>query len=172
MGLTIGAQGTRCPKPAFGGTPPREPAEHCGGSATVTGVPKCSVPGSSEHGSGGDRVCARHSGMGFYRERLFPRIMNALMNTKETRRIRERVCAPLRGEVVEIGFGTGHNLPFMPATVTRQRHVSAATIRRSGSAPPDTFRASGLAKPSAIARACEVRIGPDLEAICRKSCFT
>lgn len=61
--------------------------------------------------------------MGFYGERVFPRIMNTLMNTKETRRIRERVCAPLRGEVVEIGFGTGHNLPFMPGTVTRLQAV-------------------------------------------------
>ncbi|MBA2751751.1 MAG: class I SAM-dependent methyltransferase [Actinobacteria bacterium] len=61
--------------------------------------------------------------MGLYGERVFPRIMNVLMNTKETRQIRERVCAPLRGEVVEIGFGTGHNLPFMPAAVTRLQAV-------------------------------------------------
>ena len=45
--------------------------------------------------------------MGFYGERVFPTVMNALMNTKETRRIRAEVCAPLSGEVVEIGFGTG-----------------------------------------------------------------
>lgn len=50
--------------------------------------------------------------MGLYGERVFPRIMNVVMNTKETRQIRERVCAPLRGDVVEIGFGTGHNLPL------------------------------------------------------------
>ncbi|MDP8976433.1 MAG: class I SAM-dependent methyltransferase [Actinomycetota bacterium] len=61
--------------------------------------------------------------MGFYAERVFPRIMNVLMDTKQTRRIRQRVCAPLSGEVVEIGFGTGHNLPFMPEEVTRLRAV-------------------------------------------------
>jgi SAM-dependent methyltransferase len=61
--------------------------------------------------------------MGFYGERVFPRIMNTLMDTKETRRTRQRVCAPLRGEVVEIGFGTGHNLPFMPEGVTRLQAV-------------------------------------------------
>ncbi len=61
--------------------------------------------------------------MGIYRERIFPRVMNLLMNTKETRQIRERVCASLRGEVVEIGFGTGHNLPFMPTAVTRLHAV-------------------------------------------------
>jgi ubiquinone/menaquinone biosynthesis C-methylase UbiE len=61
--------------------------------------------------------------MGFYGDQVFPRIMNVLMNTKETRRIRAKVCAPLHGEVVEIGFGTGHNLPFLPTSVTRLRAV-------------------------------------------------
>jgi SAM-dependent methyltransferase len=56
---------------------------------------------------------------GFYERRIFPRILDVIMNTAETRRIREQVCAPLAGEVLEIGFGTGHNLPFLPASVTR-----------------------------------------------------
>lgn len=68
--------------------------------------------------------------MGFYCERVFPRIMNVLMNTKETRRIRERVCTPLHGEVVEIGFGTGHNLPFLPEGVTRVLAVDPLTKGR------------------------------------------
>lgn len=57
--------------------------------------------------------------MGFYAEHIFPRILDVVINTGTTRQIRSEVCAPLRGEVVEIGFGTGHNLPFMPPTVTR-----------------------------------------------------
>lgn len=56
---------------------------------------------------------------GFYERRIFPRILNWVMDTEETRRIRAEVCAPLAGEVLEIGFGTGHNLPFLPATVRR-----------------------------------------------------
>lgn len=68
--------------------------------------------------------------MGIYRERVFPRAMNVLMNTKEARGIRRRVCAPLSGEIVEIGFGTGHNLPFMPAAVTRIRAVEPRTKAR------------------------------------------
>lgn len=56
---------------------------------------------------------------GFYGRKVFPRVMNLAMNTKETRRIRGEVCAPLAGEVLEIGFGSGHNLPFLPAEVTR-----------------------------------------------------
>lgn len=57
--------------------------------------------------------------MGFYRDRVFVRAMNVMMNTKETRRVRAEVCAPLKGEVVEIGFGTGLNLPHIPSAVTR-----------------------------------------------------
>ncbi len=55
----------------------------------------------------------------FYRDRVFPRVMNVLCNTKETRRIRAKVCEPLVGEVLEIGFGTGLNLTHLPLSVTR-----------------------------------------------------
>ena len=61
--------------------------------------------------------------MGFYGERVYPRLINLAMNTKETRRVRSEVCAPLSGEVLEIGFGTGLNLPHLPSTVTRLRAV-------------------------------------------------
>ena len=57
--------------------------------------------------------------MGFYGDRVLPHVINVVMNTKQTRSIRERVCADLKGEVLEIGFGTGHNLPYLPADVTR-----------------------------------------------------
>jgi len=57
--------------------------------------------------------------MTFYRDRVLPHVINVVMNTKQTRAIRERVCAGLHGEVLEIGFGTGHNLPFLPPAVTR-----------------------------------------------------
>jgi SAM-dependent methyltransferase len=56
--------------------------------------------------------------MGLYRDRIFPRVMNAACNTKENRRIRSAVCAPLAGEVLEIGFGSGLNLPHLPPPVT------------------------------------------------------
>jgi len=57
--------------------------------------------------------------MGFYDDRVLPHLINVVMNTKQTREIRSRVCAGLEGDVLEIGFGTGHNLPFLPAGVTR-----------------------------------------------------
>lgn len=57
--------------------------------------------------------------VGFYGDRVFPRVMNVVCNTKESRRIRADVCAPLVGEVLEIGFGTGLNLPHLPPSVGR-----------------------------------------------------
>lgn len=56
--------------------------------------------------------------MGFYGERVFPRVMNRLMNNERARGIRAEVCAPLTGHIVEIGFGTGLNLAHLPAAVT------------------------------------------------------
>ena len=61
--------------------------------------------------------------MGFYGNRVFPRAMIRLMNTRQMRETRARVCAPLSGDIVEIGFGTGLNLPHLPPTVTVLRAV-------------------------------------------------
>ncbi len=57
--------------------------------------------------------------MAFYRDRIFLPVMNRALDNDETRRIRAEVCAPLSGEVVEIGWGTGLNLPHLPDAVTR-----------------------------------------------------
>ncbi|MGW9073776.1 class I SAM-dependent methyltransferase [Streptomyces yangpuensis] len=56
--------------------------------------------------------------MGFYAERIVPRIVDAACGVRTTRPLRRRVCAGLAGEVVEVGFGSGHNVPFYPPGVT------------------------------------------------------
>ncbi|MFD7261238.1 class I SAM-dependent methyltransferase [Streptomyces sp. NPDC059874] len=56
--------------------------------------------------------------MGFYTDRIVPRIVNLACGAKVAKPLRRRVCEGLRGEVVEIGFGTGHNVPFYPPEVT------------------------------------------------------
>lgn len=66
--------------------------------------------------------------MGCYGDQVLPRLINVVMNTKELRAIRARVCAGLEGDVVEIGFGTGHNLPYLPAAVTRVRAAEPSTV--------------------------------------------
>lgn len=69
--------------------------------------------------SGASGIRRETVGVGFYADRVFPRIVDVACNTASTRAIRERVCAPLAGDVLEIGFGTGLNLPHLPAAVTR-----------------------------------------------------
>jgi ubiquinone/menaquinone biosynthesis C-methylase UbiE len=61
--------------------------------------------------------------MGLYSDKIFPRVMNTMMNTKENRRVRSEVCRPLHGEILEIGFGTGLNLPHLPAAVAKVNAV-------------------------------------------------
>jgi ubiquinone/menaquinone biosynthesis C-methylase UbiE len=57
--------------------------------------------------------------MGFYGERILPHIIDKACGMKVTRPLRERVCADLHGEVLEIGFGSGHNVVFYPSAVDK-----------------------------------------------------
>ncbi|MGZ8762926.1 MAG: class I SAM-dependent methyltransferase [Acidimicrobiia bacterium] len=66
--------------------------------------------------------------MGFYGEQVLPRIVNVACGMKAAAPLRERVCEGLAGEVVELGFGSGHNVPFYPATVTSVVAVEPADL--------------------------------------------
>ena len=64
--------------------------------------------------------------MGIYREQILPRIINVACGVKASEPIRRRVCEGLAGEVVEIGFGSGLNVPFYPTAITRVTAVEPA----------------------------------------------
>jgi SAM-dependent methyltransferase len=66
--------------------------------------------------------------MGIYSERVLPRIINVACGVKAAGPIRRRVCEGLSGEVVEIGFGTGLNVPYYPASITRVTAVEPADL--------------------------------------------
>ena len=68
--------------------------------------------------------------MGFYSDQIVPRLVNKVMANREFEHIRARVAAGLDGEVVEIGFGSGLNLPHYPPAVHRVRAVDPATLGR------------------------------------------
>jgi ubiquinone/menaquinone biosynthesis C-methylase UbiE len=64
--------------------------------------------------------------MGIYNDHVLPRIINAACDMKVAREQRQRACEGLTGDIVEIGFGSGLNVPFYPATVTRVDAVEPA----------------------------------------------
>src|SRR5919206_5159276 len=66
--------------------------------------------------------------MGVYTEHVLPRIVDVACNMKEAHPQRRRVCEGLAGEVVEIGFGSGLNVPFYPAAVTQVTAVEPADV--------------------------------------------
>jgi SAM-dependent methyltransferase len=69
-------------------------------------------------------------GMAFYRDQVVPRLQNRLMDQGDSRAIRARVCAHLSGDVVEVGFGSGLNLPYLPAAVRGVWAVDPSAVGR------------------------------------------
>lgn len=57
--------------------------------------------------------------MGLYSRYIFPRVMNLAMSGKPVTRIRKELLLRAEGDVFEIGFGTGLNLPNYPPTVKK-----------------------------------------------------
>jgi ubiquinone/menaquinone biosynthesis C-methylase UbiE len=66
--------------------------------------------------------------MGLYGEQVLPRIINVACGLKGAQPLRRRVCEGLEGDVVELGFGSGLNVPFYPATVKRVAAVEPADV--------------------------------------------
>jgi ubiquinone/menaquinone biosynthesis C-methylase UbiE len=87
--------------------------------------------------------------MGIYGEHVLPRLINAACGMKVVEPLRRRACEGLEGDVIEIGFGSGLNVPFYPAAVTRVAAIEPADLgwklaeRRVRAAPVPVTR-SGL----------------------------
>ncbi|WP_278315182.1 class I SAM-dependent methyltransferase [Lolliginicoccus levis] len=64
--------------------------------------------------------------MGIYGDTILPRIINVACGTKLTGPQREQACAGLTGDVVEIGFGSGLNIPYYPPAVSRVLAIEPA----------------------------------------------
>ena len=66
--------------------------------------------------------------MGVYGDQILPRVINAACGLKAVEPLRRRVCEGLEGEVVEIGFGSGLNVPFYPPDVRRVAAVEPSGV--------------------------------------------
>lgn len=63
--------------------------------------------------------------MGWYEDRVLPRLVDVALG-KWTDPTRARVSAGLAGEVLEVGFGSGRNVPHYPPEVVSVRAVDPA----------------------------------------------
>jgi ubiquinone/menaquinone biosynthesis C-methylase UbiE len=84
--------------------------------------------------------------MGFYSDVILPRLCDLAMRKKELVPFRERVIGAAEGRVLEIGVGSGMNLPFYRAPVKEvlalepaPRLVSMARSASHGASVPISF---------------------------------
>jgi ubiquinone/menaquinone biosynthesis C-methylase UbiE len=68
--------------------------------------------------------------MGFYEEQVLPRLVDVALSGKQFREKRARVASRLEGDVLEVGFGSGRNVPHYPPEVKRVRAVDPAVVGR------------------------------------------
>lgn len=66
--------------------------------------------------------------MGFYSDQILPRIVNVTCGGKRGEPHRKKACEGLHGLVIEIGFGTGHNVPFYPPEIDEVSAVEPADL--------------------------------------------
>jgi SAM-dependent methyltransferase len=90
---------------------------------------------------------------------VVPRIVELCCGTAQMHQVRERVCAGLVGDVLEIGFGSGHNASHYPDTVERVLAVEPSDVGfrlagkrlASSAAPVERIGLDGQALPLADA---------------------
>jgi ubiquinone/menaquinone biosynthesis C-methylase UbiE len=99
--------------------------------------------------------------MGFYANHILPRLTDLVMRNKETARLRAAWIPQARGEVLEIGIGSGLNLPFYSSEVQRIYGVDPslelqriARQRATAGLEKVEFLAQSAEGPLPLARAC------------------
>lgn len=66
--------------------------------------------------------------MGFWSHAVVPRATDLLLSPRTTGEVRERVCAGLSGQVLEIGFGSGLNCAYYPPAVAEVLAVEPSQV--------------------------------------------
>ena len=95
--------------------------------------------------------------MGVYGKYVLPRLIDLAMRNKETARLRAALIPRARGEVLEIGIGSGLNLPFYSPEVQRIVGVDPSLeLQRMASK-----RAAGAIKVEFLAQSAEEHLPLD-----------
>lgn len=69
--------------------------------------------------------------MGLYAKYVFPRLLEWTLGSEAMGNYRRRALEPAAGDTLEIGFGTGLNLPYYPPTVTRLTVIDSESMLRN-----------------------------------------
>ena len=64
----------------------------------------------------------------WWTERILPRLTDVALSDATSRRWRELVCSRATGQVLEVGFASGLNLPFYPEAVTEVLAVEPSDL--------------------------------------------
>ena len=66
--------------------------------------------------------------MSFYSRYIFPRVIDFAMSNNDMRKVRTAVLGDVSGDIFEIGFGTGLNLPYYPEGVTKLTAIDSENM--------------------------------------------
>jgi len=66
--------------------------------------------------------------MGIYGDHVLPRLVDRACGVARLATLRAQACTGLTGRVVELGFGSGHNVPHYPDTVTEVAAVEPSDV--------------------------------------------
>jgi ubiquinone/menaquinone biosynthesis C-methylase UbiE len=68
--------------------------------------------------------------VGFWNDQVVPRFTDKMLSNRDVMRHRAKITDGLHGEVVEIGFGSGLNVPSYPESVTKVFAVDPSLVAR------------------------------------------
>lgn len=68
--------------------------------------------------------------VGFYEHQVLPRVIDVMLGNRQIQNVRRPSLEGLSGTVVELGFGSGPNVPLYPAEVERVLAVDPAEVGR------------------------------------------
>ena len=111
--------------------------------------------------------------MSFFSQVIVPRLCDFLLNKSLLARHRRELLAPAHGDVLEIGFGTGLNLPYYPKGSTSSRRLirtpECTGWRRSGSSRGGSRLTSTFSAASGCPSRTTASIAPSARLPCAAS---